>query len=273
MTLLGFETLPGETVRAGDRVGASVIWQAGENPLPADLKMSLTAKAKEGDAEWLLSTPADLAGDGYPTSAWQPGEVLRGRLLARIPPSLEPGLYELELHLAAIDNPGPELLTLPVGDFQVEGWPRMFEPPRPQVKLGTDFAGQAILVGLDAGAAQVSPGDSLAVRLHWRVEAEFDDNYTAFFHLVGPDGLLYGQVDHTPGAGIFPNTGWLPGEYIADEYAIPLADNAPPGNYQLEIGMYDPNTGQRLAVTPPDCQAGDWQYSDDQGLFPGLTVN
>ena len=146
-------------------------------------------------------------------------------------------------------------MTLPVGDFQIEGWPRMFDPPQPQIEVSADFAGQATLVGLDAGAAQILAGDTVTARLHWRVDNEFDQNYTAFVHLIGPDGLLYGQVDQIPGAGTFPTTGWLPGEYIADEYAIPVAQNAPPGDYQIEIGMYDPDTGQRLAVTSPECRS------------------
>jgi hypothetical protein len=127
-------------------------------------------------------------------------------------------------------------------------------------------------VGLDAAANEVSAGDSLQARLHWRVEAEFDQNYTAFIHLIGPDGALYGQVDQTPGAGAFPTTGWLPGEYIADEYNIPLAAEAPPGEYQLEIGLYNPDTGQRLSVTPPDCTTADCEQSENKVLLPGLTV-
>ncbi len=273
LTLLGFETLPGETVRAGDQVGASLIWQAGDMPPPLDLQMSLLAKAGEGEDEWPLSEPVGLTGPDYPTSKWQPGDLLRGRLLARVPPSLEPGLYKLRLQLsAAEDAAAVEPLILPIGDFTVEGWPRVFDPPQPQVEIGADFGGQATLVGLEAAANELSAGESLQARLHWRAEAEFDENYIAFIHLIGPDGLLYGQVDQTPGAGAFPTTGWLPGEFIADEYNIPLAADAPPGDYQLEIGLYNPNTGLRLPVTPPDCTTAECEQREDRVLLPGLTV-
>ncbi|MEW5956743.1 MAG: hypothetical protein AB1801_03395 [Chloroflexota bacterium] len=270
LTLLGFETLPGPTVRSGDQLGMSLLWQAGPAPLPADLRMSLTVQAKESDQEWPLSEPVGLAGPGYPTALWQAGEVLRGQLPARIPPSLEPGLYELELRLTAGGATNP--LVWPVGDFQIEGWPRVFEPPQPQVELEADFAGQATLVGLDAGANRLSAGETLPARLYWRAETGFDRNYTAFIHLIGPDGRLYGQVDQTPGAGAFPTTGWLPGEYLADEYAVPLAPDAPPGDYRLEIGLYDAETGRRLAVTPPDCRSAACRHSEDRVLLPGLTV-
>lgn len=281
LTLVGFETLPGQTVRSGEPVGASLLWQAGDKPLPDNLVMSLVVKPDEGDDEWPLSEPVGLAGD-YPTGRWQPGDLLRGWLSARIPPSLEPGLYKLRLRLVEAAKPDVEVVTLPIGDFHIEGWPRVFDPPQSQVKLNADFAGQAALVGLDvlnprgqseapAGHALLTlkAGDTLAAQLYWQAEAEFDQNYTAFIHLIGPDGLLYGQVDQPPGAGAYPTTGWLPGEYITDAYTIPIAPNAPPGDYQIEIGLYNSNTGQRLPVK--DCTA-DPCTQDDKVLLPGLTV-
>lgn len=281
LTLVGFETLPGQTVRSGQPVGASLLWQVGDKPLPDNLVMSLVVKPGEGDDEWPLSEPVGLAGD-YPTESWQPGNLLRGWLSARIPPSLEPGLYKLRLRLVEAAKPDTEVTTLPIGDFQIEGWSRVFDPPQAQVKLDADFAGQAALVGLDVlnprgqseapsshALLKLKAGDTLVAQLYWRAEAEFDQNYTAFVHLIGPDGLLYGQVDQPPGAGAFLTTGWLSGEYITDAYTIPIAPNAPPGDYQIEIGLYNSNTGQRLPVN--DCTAAPCTQ-DDKVLLPGLTV-
>jgi len=265
LTLVGFETLPGETVRSGERVGASLIWQAGETHIANNLAMSFTAKSGEGDEEWPLSEPVGLAGISYQTSQWQAGELLRGWLVARIPPSFEPGLYKLRLRLTTADDPANEILTLPLGDFQVEGWPRNFNAPQPQKVIEANYGGLATLIGLDADTATLSPGDTLTARLYWRAEHEFNQDYTAFVQLIGPDGLLHGQVDQTPGAGEFPTTGWLPGEYISDSYAVPLATDAPLGDYQLAIGLYNPETGERLPVSSPDCQP-------DVCLIPGLTV-
>jgi hypothetical protein len=267
LTLVGFETLPGKTVRSGNQVGASLIWLAGDVPITENLAMSLVVRPAEGDDEWPISEPADLAGS-YPTTQWQPGELLRGWLTARIPPSWEPGTYKLRLRLTPVDEPETEVMTLPIGDFEVEGWTRNFDAPQPQVEVGTNFNSQTILVGLDASTNQVSAGDTLNVRLYWQVESEFDQDYTAFIHLIGPDGLLHGQVDQTPGAGAYPTTGWLPGEFITDDYAIPIPQDAPAGAYQIEIGMYDPNTGQRLSV----CQSDSCDQVDDKVLLPSLTV-
>ncbi len=171
----------------------------------------------------------------------------------------------------ASDGRGPST-TLRVGEFKIEGWPRRFDPPQPQVEITASFNSQARLVGLDADTTQVAPGDTINTRLYWQAQAEFQQNYTMFVHLIGPDGLLYGQVDHIPGAGAYPTTGWLPGEYIADEYAIPVAQNAPPGDYQLIVGLYDPDTGQRLTIGEERCQGVTCSQGDNAVKLLGLTV-
>jgi hypothetical protein len=267
LTLVGFETLPGESVHSGSQVGASLIWLAGDTPLTKDLAMQFVVRPQEGDKAWPISEPAGLAGS-YLSSHWQPGELLRGWLFARIPPGWDPGTYKLDLRLLLLDNPNAEVATLPIGEFQVEGWTRNFAAPQPQVKIDADFNGQVTLAGLDATAQQVSPGDTLGIRLYWQPAAEFTDDHIAFVHLVGPDGMLHGQVDQTPGAGAYPTTGWLPGETITDEYDIPISNDAPAGDYHLEIGLYNPATGKRLSV----CGSATCAQTDDKVLLPGLRV-
>jgi hypothetical protein len=271
LTLVGFESLPGETVRSGEQVKTSMIWQAGDTGVTENFSIYLVAKlGEDGQSdldqdEWSLSEPVGLAGASYPTSRWQPDELLRGWLTARVPASFEPGLYQLSLRLTTANKSGQEVLTLPIGNFQVEGWLRNFDAPQPQIELGANYGGLVTLVGLDADTDTLSPGNTLTVRLYWRAEAEVEQNYTTFVQLIGPDGLLYGQVDQTPGAGEFPISGWLPGEYLTDPYAVSLAADAPSGDYQIVIGLYDPNTGERLPVSGLKCQS-------DACFIPSLTV-
>jgi hypothetical protein len=42
---------------------------------------------------------------------------------------------------------------------------------------------------------------------------------------------------------------WEPGDLIIDNYGLPIHPATPPGQYRLEVGLYDPETGQRL-LTP-----------------------
>jgi hypothetical protein len=51
--------------------------------------------------------------------------------------------------------------------------------------------------------------------------------------------------------GSYPTGIWEPGEVIPDEYRFDTSDLSP-GEYQLEIGMYVLETGERLPVVMPD---------------------
>ena len=59
---------------------------------------------------------------------------------------------------------------------------------------------------------------------------------------------MWGQQDNEPENGRRPTTTWRTNEIIRDAYAIPLDPLAPPGLYQIEIGLYDPVTGIRLLL-------------------------
>jgi hypothetical protein len=53
---------------------------------------------------------------------------------------------------------------------------------------------------------------------------------------------VQGQMDSQPLEGSRPTTGWVPQEYLRDEYQLTMAENAPPGEYLIEVGMYDAST-------------------------------
>ena len=43
-----------------------------------------------------------------------------------------------------------------------------------------------------------------------------------------------------------PTDKWKPGEKIIDQFAILIPSNAPPGDYQIRVGLYDLHTLGRL---------------------------
>jgi len=79
--------------------------------------------------------------------------------------------------------------------------------------------------------------------------------------------MIGGQWDSVPGGGLLPMTSWLEGEVIADEYEVPIRVGAPPGEYVIEIGMYDVRTGQRLPIVG---QRG--QTVDDRIVFQKFRI-
>ena len=81
--------------------------------------------------------------------------------------------------------------------------------------------------------------------MYWLADIPPTADYTVFVHLLDPAGNLVTQFDSPPAAGAYPTSLWDPGEIVADERT--LKDLAP-GRYILQIGLYRPDTGERLAV-------------------------
>jgi hypothetical protein len=252
LTLLGLTTTAGETLRPGERASLALLWRADEVPTD-DYQASLWVT--QGENAWPLNDSLPLAGMDYPTSRWEAGQVVRGWFDAQVPPTMESGDYSLNIQ---ITDPNDTLITeLPLGTLHIQGWPRQFDVPPMSNIFAANFANQIELLGYDV---QIEPStedrDSVVITLVWRALSEMDISYITFVHLLGEAGQVVSQVDHQPGDGAFPATGWLPGEIIIDQFVIPLPKDGSSATIQPEVGIYDPATGERLLVVDPS-QAGD----------------
>lgn len=97
---------------------------------------------------------------------------------------------------------------------------------------GASWDGQIAL----AGYVVARQRDALQVTLVWQAEQETAVNYTAYVHLLAPDGTLAAQQDRPPDG--YPTSDWQPGERIMDTFTIPLPPDLPAGTYTLETGFY-----------------------------------
>jgi hypothetical protein len=111
-----------------------------------------------------------------------------------------------------------------------------------------NFENQVLLVDSQIDRETVKPGEALKVDLTWRGLKSWPDNYTAFVHLLGPDGKVHGQVDQWPVQGTLPTSSWTVGQVVSDPYVITLPPDAPRGKYQVEVGWYLLATLRRLNV-------------------------
>ena len=128
-------------------------------------------------------------------------------------------------------------------------------------EINASFTGGIRLLGYDLGAPAATAGETVNLTLFWSSDGDVGERYKIFTHLLGDvfnadnGNFIWGQVDSEPAAGTRPTTTWRGAEVIVDEYAIPVALNAPPGIYRLEVGLYDSLTGERLPVLGPDAAA------------------
>ena len=93
------------------------------------------------------------------------------------------------------------------------------------------------------------PGAVLPVDLRWQANQPVAHNYHVFVHLLDEQEQHIAQSDGQPALWTRPTSSWQPGEVIEDRHALSLPADLPPGNYQLIVGLYLPESGQRLAAS------------------------
>ena len=77
-------------------------------------------------------------------------------------------------------------------------------------------------------------------------------SYRVFVHLVDESGQIIAQSDGEPANWTRPTTGWAAGEYILDAHTLTLPDGMTNGRLALRVGLYDPQTNQRLLTDTAD---------------------
>ncbi|MDY7040325.1 MAG: DUF2142 domain-containing protein [Chloroflexota bacterium] len=120
-------------------------------------------------------------------------------------------------------------------------------------RLDVTFADQMRLLGYQIGADTVHPGETVAVTLYWQSLAAMKTDYTVFVHFLDESEIVVAQRNTYPGLGSAPTSTWQVGEAIADTYQVlvPVTTYAP-GRAQLEVGLYDHRSQERLAVRAAD---------------------
>jgi hypothetical protein len=118
----------------------------------------------------------------------------------------------------------------------------------PAHSLDANFGGLVRLSGYTVEPSQPAPGEPLRLTLYWQALAPLPHDYTVFVHLRQPGGGNLAQADHRPLDPLYPTTLWPSGETIRESSQLALPTSLPPGDYELWIGLYRLETGERLPV-------------------------
>ncbi|MBE7549491.1 MAG: hypothetical protein HS126_00235 [Anaerolineales bacterium] len=207
-----------------------------------------------------------LPQEGYRTLYWAPGEVVTDPFGVPVAANAPDGVYYLHVglyqqveqgavSLPLVQNGQPvDATSVTIGPIKVGGPPpgTTLTTAAPQTVVNQPFGdgSNVTLLGyhLAIGNCQQSMINcQLSIKLYWRSEAPLPLDYTTFVHLRNAAGETVAQKDQPPLNGAYPTSLWDPGEIIADTITIPLPD-LPAGTYQLVAGLYDFNTGLRLAA-------------------------
>ena len=120
--------------------------------------------------------------------------------------------------------------------------------------------GDAIdLLGYSFDAPTARPETEYPVRLYWQAVDVPTAAYGYNLRLMR-DGREWWRWDSRPQAAMRETTEWSAGEVVPDALPIDIQPATPPGTYQLELRVYDSETGAGLPIHQPDTQVlpGEW---------------
>jgi hypothetical protein len=90
----------------------------------------------------------------------------------------------------------------------------------------------------------VTAGETLYPTLTWRAEEQPGSDVATSIRLVGPDGTTWSQAaDERPLGEMFTTHRWQSGQTGQQRFALPVPLGTPPGDYTVELLVYDPASG------------------------------
>lgn len=188
-----------------------------------------------------------------PINSWRRGTIVKDTHQLMIFPATPPGTYSIEVILWDADHQqnletvnGEPLLLGPLEIPPRESFP--VEVLDIEYPMRVNLGNKVSLLGynLDSG---FRPGDGIHLTLFWRALDKMEEDYTVFTHLIDEQGTIWGQKDNQPADGFYPTSRWKAGETVRDQYDILISSQSPPGEYQIEVGMYLAEMGRRLEVS------------------------
>jgi hypothetical protein len=230
----------------GQPFRVDLYWQADRSPPTENEAMVWLRLIEERPSEHDTSGGVIGIEDAYPgagalpTSLWPHDVLLAGHQYVWVGEDA-PAPLVARLDVGLYDAVTGRLLSHPQGDLPTIGRVKIVPRHWPKVE------GDEPLAHFDHGVSlvshdrdlQVRPGEKLRVALTWTVADAPRRDYHVFVHLVDGADHVWATGDDAPRRGAYPTSWWEAGEVIADEYAVPLGSEVPPGRYRVQVGWYD----------------------------------
>ncbi|WP_374689091.1 protein O-mannosyl-transferase family [Promineifilum sp.] len=245
--IVGYD-LPQREVTAGAYVPLTLAMR-----VPASTADYFVPVVRVGDLTFTATTDSHLT-----TPLWEPGEVIVERFDFALPHDLPGGAYRVTLGLKNLSADAETELALPLGELAVTGQnnPPNFSGLLANFRQRVGLVGATARVGAQRRAAvwqeplAARPGDTVHLLLRWQSLARAEESYTVFVHLIDAANRPLVTLDYTPLGGSTPThlwiPKWLPGQQLLDPYRLALPADLPPGEYYIEVGLYEMVSKRRL---------------------------
>jgi hypothetical protein len=233
-------TIAPRELAPGDRLTLSSFWSHDGSP-PAACELSVRA-VQDGKPVGQAAAPLS---PGHPPTTWVAGDLVQERTSLTIGPEAASGAARVEL--TACGTP------VDLGEVRIAGVHRERQRPSPPTAKEARFGDKVRLIGYGV-EGDLRPAGEVVLSLYWAADGPTGRPLTVFTHVLDAQEKVRGQHDGVPVDGSRPTSGWDAGEYLVDRHRLKLDPDLPPGDYALEIGLYDAASGARAPVADPSGQ-------------------
>ncbi|HQE93607.1 MAG TPA: glycosyltransferase family 39 protein [Anaerolineae bacterium] len=236
----------------GDTVDLTLQWTA-LAPTATDHSLFIHVL---GAGERIIAQRDTFPGRGLISTTWlEPGYTWIERYdipisaLAYAPDNLTfaVGMYETATGVRVPVQAATPCAVTPAGDAVTCGDVRLDETGQP---LNVQFGKGIVLTSYDLSDVIVACGETLQATLHWHCTAPIDGDYTVSVQLIDDQWHKAAQSDAWPLDGAAPTSAWQVGQRIDEPRALPIAADAAPGVYNLQLALYRINATGELEHLP-----------------------
>jgi len=148
-----------------------------------------------------------------------------------------------------------------------------YQVPPEGLPIGVQVGDFTELIKYELTRNKIGAGARVFMTLHWKALKPANLDYSVFIHIYDPKENkaveVYGGEPvsgafnvwrDVPGAHFsvsYHTRLWQAGEFVKDEWILNIPRDAPPGKYELRVGLFDALGGERLPVTRNGVLIGD----------------
>ncbi|MDM8526924.1 glycosyltransferase family 39 protein [Anaerolineales bacterium HSG24] len=241
-------------IAPGAEISGKIFWQLNDT-IQQDYQVQFWLNEQGSERKYIVHE--GLLSENYPTSQWRQSELVGTAYRFRASAYAPAGEYPLMVSLLDPETGQTVGQDVSLAQVTVQAVERNYDLPQDVSPISAYLNDEIELVGFELENDAISAKENFGLTLYWRGHRPAEANYTVFIHVVGPDQSMRGQWDSLPVQGTSSTSGWLPGEVIVDHYDIPMSKNVPAWKYDIFVGMYDANTGQRLPMYSAESSISD----------------
>jgi hypothetical protein len=245
-------TAGNSSVRPGSTVSVNLLWRV-MSPTDHEYSFFVHMTDQKG-RQW---GQKDLL--GLKVEGWHPGDLILTHHEIEVPADAPPIPYELEAGVT-YKRTGERLRpatgeagnVVKIASLLVvrDGTQLVSATPSPQHALDRELVPGLEVLGYDAGAEKVKPGESLGIDLLWQLALKMKVDVMPELVLVDSRGNVIARQEGVPAYGQYPFSKWGAGDVVRDPRSIALPAQAPAGLAQLKLVARNASTGEEIGELP-----------------------